>query len=60
MIANGVKPSQNEIFSKPTFGGNNIISVRTDESPETEINLEMLYELAAEKPSEIKQILLNN
>ncbi len=60
MIANGATPSQNEIFSKPTFGGNNIVSIRTDESPETEINLEMLYELAAEKPSEIKQILLNN
>lgn len=59
MVTSGSALPSNEIFSKPAFGGNNVISIKTDESPETEINLEMLYELAAENPSVIKQILTN-
>lgn len=57
---NGSEPSPDELFSRPTFGGNNIVSRRTEGMPETEINLELLYELAAEKPSVIKEILKNN
>lgn len=54
---NGSEPSSDELFSRPTFGGNNIVSMRTEGTPETEINLELLYELAAAKPSVIQEIL---
>ena len=57
---NGSEPSPDELFSRPTFGGNNIVSMRTEDMPETEINLELLYELAAAKPSVIKEILKTN
>lgn len=57
---NGSEPSPDELFSRPTFGGNNIVSMRTEDMPETEINLELLYELAAAKPSVIQEILKTN
>ncbi|MDE6808514.1 MAG: ATP-binding cassette domain-containing protein [Muribaculaceae bacterium] len=58
--ANGNEPSATELFSRPTFGGSDIVSVRAAGLPETEINLELLYELAAAKPSVIKEILKTN
>lgn len=58
--ATGAAPSPEELFSQPTFGGNNIVSRRTEGQSETEINLELLYELAAAKPSVIQEILKNN